>query len=172
MPEVIFNSNRRTLEEIFRAHNGWLKNWLRKQSWTVQSAEDLASDVFCALLTVPNIGAIRQPRAMMTTIARRLIYDECRRHDLHAAYKAELTFLPEVLEVSAEDRLILIQALQAVETILANLPRKARIAFLMSQIEGIPYAVIAVELNVSVSMVRKYVAQGLRAAYAAVDHQN
>jgi RNA polymerase sigma-70 factor (ECF subfamily) len=42
----------------------------------------------------------------------------------------------------------------------------------MSQIEGMPYAVIAVELNVSVSMVRKYVAQGLRAAYAAVDHQN
>ncbi|CAO4152174.1 hypothetical protein PKCBPO_03622 [Methylorubrum thiocyanatum] len=79
--------------------------------------------------------------------------------------------LPEALEISAEERLILIQALQAVEAMLSTLSYKARTAFLRSQIQGTPYAEIADELGVSVSMVRKYVAQGLRAAYAAVDQQ-
>lgn len=163
--------NRAVLDGLFRRHNGWLTGWLRRQRWTVHSSEDLASDVFCALLTIPNLKAVSQPRAMMTTIARRLIYDARRRNDLERSYEAELAALPEAAEISAEERLILLQALQAIETMLSSLSQKARTAFLMSQIEGTPYAEIAAQLGVSVSMVRKYVAQGLRAAYAAVDRQ-
>jgi RNA polymerase sigma-70 factor (ECF subfamily) len=137
----------------------------------VQSSDDLTSDVFLALLTIPNLEAVSQPRAMMTTIARRLIHDARRRDDLRRSYESELMALPEALEISAEDRLILIQALQALDAMLSTLSHKARTAFLRSQIEGVSYAEIADELGVSVSMVRKYVAQGLRAAYATVDRR-
>lgn len=108
---------------------------------------------------------------MMTTIARRLIYDARRRSDLQRAYEAELANMPEALEVSAEERLIILQALHAIEDMLQSLSPRARTAFVMSQIEGEPYAVIAAELKVSVSMVRKYVAKGLRAAYLASARQ-
>lgn len=171
MPESILHRNHTTLDRLFRMHSSWLTGWLNRQRWTVHSSEDLASDVFCALLAIPNLDAVSQPRAMMTTIARRLIYDARRRDDLRRSYESELMALPEALEISAEERLILIQALQAVEAMLSTLSYKARTAFLRSQIQGTPYAEIADELGVSVSMVRKYVAQGLRAAYAAVDRQ-
>lgn len=155
------------LDRIFREDSGWLTSWIRKQRWTVISTEDLTSEVFLALLQMPALGGIREPRAMMTTIARRLIYDARRRNDLRRAYEAELAALPEASEISAEERLIVVQALEAVEAMLATLPVKARTAFLMSQLDGMRYADIAAELKVSVSMVRKYVAQGFRAAYLA-----
>lgn len=155
------------LDRIFREHSGWLASWVRKQRWTVISPEDLSSEVFLALLQMPAIGGVREPRAMMTTIARRLVYDARRRNDLQRAYEAELALMPEASEISAEDRLIVVQALEAVDAMLATLPAKARTAFLMSQLDGMRYADIAVELKVSVSMVRKYVAQGFRAAYLA-----
>ncbi len=158
---------RALMERLFRTHNGWLTRWVGKQRWTVSASEDIASDVFLALLTTPNVGSLREPRAMMTTIARRLICDARRRDDLRRNYYAELAALPVGLEVSAEDRLIIVQALEAVDTMLDSLSDKARRAFLLSQLDGRPYAEISAELGVSVSMVRKYVAQGLRAAYQA-----
>lgn len=159
--------NAPVLDGLFREHSPWLSGWLGRQCWTVVSPEDLASDVFLALLQVPDLAAVRQPRAMMTTIARRLIYDARRRDDLRRSYEAELALLPEALDLSPEERLILVQALQAIDAMLARLSPKARRAFLMSQIDGMAYADIAAALKVSVSMVRKYVAQGLRAACEA-----
>ncbi|WP_243988580.1 sigma-70 family RNA polymerase sigma factor [Methylobacterium sp. J-092] len=159
--------NNSVMDGLFRQHNGWLMKWLGRQRWTVVPPEDLASDVFLALLQMPGAGSVREPRAMMTTIARRLIFDARRRNDLQRAYEAELALMPEALEISAEERLIVVQALRAIDVMLARLSTKARTAFLMSQIDGLPYAEIAAELKVSVSMVRKYVAQGLRAALCA-----
>ena len=121
MPESILHRNHTTLDRLFRMHSSWLTGWLNRQRWTVHSSEDLASDVFCALLAIPNLDAVSQPRAMMTTIARRLIYDARRRDDLRRSYESELMALPEALEISAEERLILIQALQAVEAMLSTL---------------------------------------------------
>ncbi len=167
MGVVSLRQNNSVMDGLFRQHNGWLTKWLGRQRWTVAAPEDLASDVFLALLQMPAIGSVREPRAMMTTIARRLILDARRRNDLQRAYEAELALMPEALEISAEERLIVVQALKAIDAMLLRLSTKARTAFLMSQIDGLPYAEIAAELKVSVSMVRKYVAQGLRAAYYA-----
>lgn len=164
---MTFDRRNFTVDRLFRDHSQWLTRWLNRQRWTAVSPDDLTADVFMALLQLPDLEAVRQPRAMMTTIARRLICDARRRSDLRLAYEAELAAMPEAVEMSAEDRLILVQALQAIDTLLARLSLKARTAFLMSQIDGLPYAEIAAELKVSVSMVRKYVAQGLRAAYEA-----
>lgn len=159
--------NNSVMDGLFRQHNGWLMKWLGRQRWTVVPPEDLASDVFLALLQMPAVGSVREPRAMMTTVARRLILDARRRNDLQRAYEAELALMPEAVEISAEERLIVVQALQAIDAMLARLSTKARTAFLMSQVDGLPYAEIAAELKVSVSMVRKYVAQGFRAALCA-----
>lgn len=157
-------TNVSTIDTWFRAHHGWLTKWLNRQRWTILASEDVASEVFLALLQMPTLSSVREPRAMMSTIARRLIFDARRRNDLKRAYETELALLPEAMEISAEERLIVLQALEAIDTMLASLSPKARKAFLMSQVDGLPYATIAADLDVSVSMVRKYVARGLRAA--------
>jgi RNA polymerase sigma-70 factor (ECF subfamily) len=167
MGTVPFLQNTAIMDSMFRQHNGWLTKWLNKQRWTVAPAEDIASDVFLTLLQMPSVASVREPRAMMTTIARRLVFDARRRNDLQRAYEAELALMPEAIEISAEERLIVVQALKAIDAMLATLSIKARTAFILSQVDGMPYAAIAAELKVSVSMVRKYIAQGFRAAYLA-----
>lgn len=163
--------NTQAIESLYREHSAWLKRWLGRQRWSSCSVEDVTADVFLALLNMPDLAAVREPRAMMTTIARRLIYKARRRDDLLTAYQAELAENSSPLAISAEEQLITLQALAAIEEMLADLSPKARAAFLMSQLDGARYADIAAELKVSVSMVRKYVAQGLKAAYRSTMSQ-
>jgi len=167
MSHVQHASNRQFLDTLFREHNGWLLRWLRSQQMSVLPPEDVVAEVFLALLVMPNIEAIRQPRAMMTTIARRLIIDARRRDNLRRAYESELSHLPKELELSNEDRMIVVQALRDIDDMLCSLSLNARKAFVMSQVHGKTYREIAEVLGVSLGMARRYVEQGLRAAYAA-----
>jgi len=140
---------------------------LSRQPWTVHAPEDIVSDVFLSLLTLPNVASVREPRAMMTTIAKRIIFDARRRKKLQNAYEDALMAIPEAVDVSPEDRLIIIQALQKIDLVLAKLSPRARAAFLMSQIDGMANKDIARELNVSLSAVSKYMTQGFSAVYLA-----
>jgi RNA polymerase sigma-19 factor, ECF subfamily len=54
-----------------------------------------------------------------------------------------------------------VEALMEIDALLDGLPPKARLAFLLSQLEGLPYAEIAQRLNVSLSMVKKYMLQAV-----------
>lgn len=140
---------------------------MSRQPWTVHAPEDIVSDVFLSLLTLPNVASVREPRAMMTTIAKRIIFDARRRKKLQNAYEDALMAIPEAVDVSPEDRLIIIQALQKIDLVLAKLSPRARAAFLMSQIDGMANKDIARELNVSLSAVSKYMTQGFSAVYLA-----
>ncbi|WP_245517489.1 MULTISPECIES: sigma-70 family RNA polymerase sigma factor [Methylobacteriaceae] len=155
------------VETLFREHSTWLGSWLSRQPWTVHAPEDIVADVFLSLLTLPNVASVREPRAMMTTIAKRIIFEARRRKKLQISYEDALSAIPEAMDVSPEDRLILVQALQKIDMVLATLSPRARAAFLMSQIDGMSNKEIAQELNVSLSAVSKYMTQGFSAVYLA-----
>jgi RNA polymerase sigma-70 factor (ECF subfamily) len=112
-----------------------------------------------------DLASIREPRAMMTTIARHIMIELFRRNKLRKAYEAELAALPVTSVASPEHQMIILEALRAIDEVLSTMSSKARRAFLMSQIDGMKYADIAREVGVSVSMVRKYIAQGLLRFY-------
>ncbi len=59
-------------------------------------------------------------RAMMTTIARRLLIDLRARCDVESSYASTIANLPASLEPSAEDRLLIQEALLRVDAILEN----------------------------------------------------
>jgi RNA polymerase sigma-70 factor (ECF subfamily) len=103
----------------------------------------------------------------MTTIAKRIIFDARRRKTLQNAYEEALLTIPEAVDASPEERLIILQALQKVDDVLANLSVRARTAFLMSQIDGMSNKEIAQHLNVSLGAVSKYMTQGFSAVYVA-----
>lgn len=111
---------------------------------------------------------IREPRAYLTTVARRLVFDHWRRRDLEQAYLAELASMPEDLFPSAEEQALMLESLHLIDRLLDGLSVKARAAFLMSQLDGMTYKEIGAELGVSASRVRQYMAQALAACYAAL----
>ncbi|MBN3728810.1 sigma-70 family RNA polymerase sigma factor [Burkholderia sp. Ac-20379] len=145
----------------------WLKQMLRRQVRCPSEAEDVASSAFVELATLPDVRAVRDPRALLTTISRRLVFDMWRRRDLEAAYLAALAAADQASTPSPESVLEVVQTLVNVDRLLRGLSRKARQAFLYSQLDGLTYSEIAELLGVSASMVRKYIAQALACILAA-----
>ena len=150
-----------SVETIYREHHGWLKAWLQRRLGNAHGAADLAHDTFVRLITSPQLPALQEPRAFLRTIAHGVVVNHWRRQDLERAWAAALAAMPENLAPSPEERLMALQTLQLVDAMLDRLNPKARRAFLLSQLDGLTYAVIATQLSVSERMVKKYMAQAM-----------
>jgi RNA polymerase sigma-70 factor (ECF subfamily) len=149
----------------FRRSYGWLTGCMHRLVGSRNDAEDLAASAFTELAGLEDLAHVRQPRALLTTIARRLTYEFWRRRDLERDYLAELALAPEQFDASPEAVCEAVEELLRIDAALSGLSAKAREAFILSQFEELGYAEIAQRLGVSVSMVRKYVAQALSACY-------
>lgn len=155
------------LQNIFREHYAWLRDKVRRHTGNVHGAEDVASEAFLQLAQHRALDDVREPRALLTTIAKRVLMETWRRRDLEQAYLQTLALAPHPTYPSPEERALIMEALLAVDAVLDSLPPKARRAFLRSQLDAMTYAEIALELGVSVSMVRQYMTRALLAVVAA-----
>ncbi|ACO78456.1 RNA polymerase sigma factor, ECF subfamily [Azotobacter vinelandii CA] len=157
------------LHRLFGEHHGWLFGRLRARLGCAHDAADIASETFTQVVALDDPGAIREPRALLTTIAKRLIYASWRRRDLERAYLEVLAQQPEAVQPSPEETVLALEALAAIDQLLDGLSPKARAAFLYSQLEGLNYTEIASRLGVSVTRVHQYVVKGLTTCYLALE---
>ena len=153
------------VDRLYRDHSLWLVKWIRSYTKTEGNADDIAAEVFIRLLSMSKLSAIREPKAMMITIAKRLVIEIFRRNQLRKDYEAELARAPVGLVDSPEHQLIVLEALTEIAKILGSMSPRARAAFLLSHVDGMTYTDVARELGVSVTMVRRYIAQGLLRFY-------
>ena len=147
--------------DLYTEHNGWLQGWLRRKLGCSHRAADLAHDTFLRLLDRDAPVALNEPRAFLTTVAKGLVANHFRRQKIEQAWLEVLASRPEALSPSPEERALIIETLYQIDALLDGLPPKARKAFLLSQLEGLTYADIAARLEVSVSMVKKYMLQAI-----------
>ncbi|OVZ55222.1 RNA polymerase subunit sigma [Pigmentiphaga sp. NML080357] len=150
---------------MYNEHSQWLVAWLQRKLGNRSDAADLAQDTFTRIwegARTQAIQDIRQPRAYLTIVAKRLMINYLERQSLHQAYLASLHLLPEDSVPSAETRAILLETLQELDALLGELPAKVRTAFLLSQLEGLSYEDIAGQMGISVRTVTRYMAQGFR----------
>ncbi|MFM0738703.1 sigma-70 family RNA polymerase sigma factor [Paraburkholderia xenovorans] len=153
---------------LYRDHHGWLQAWLHRKLGNAFDAADLAHDTFLRILSArektgtPDPGTpdldLREPRAYLTTVAGRVLLNHYRRLSLERAYLDALAALPESLVPSTEDRLIILETLHEIDAMLDRLAPKARMTFLLAQLEGLTYAQIAERLQVSVRTIKRYMA--------------
>lgn len=160
-------ADRLRAQALFSDHHPWLLGRLHDRLRNRAQAEDMASETFVQVIGQGRMAAIEEPRAFLTTVAKRVLYEFWRRRDLEQAYCAALARLPESHAPSPEDRALLLESLEAIALALDGLSDKARHAFLLSQLDGLTYEVIAERMGVSHGMVRKYMAQGWRACTLA-----
>ncbi|UII70395.1 sigma-70 family RNA polymerase sigma factor [Pseudomonas sp. HN11] len=144
---------------LFRSHYDWLCSRLHRHLDSRAHAEDIAADTFVQLLSAPDVVPIRQPRALLTTIAQRLMYQLWRRRDLERAY-LDAEGVDETQ--SPEDLAQRLQALQAIDHLLDGLPGKVRATFLASQLNGLTYPQIAAELGISQRSVSNHMAHAFK----------
>lgn len=153
---------------FFSDHHRWLLQHVQRRLRNHADAEDTAAETFCQLLAAKvDPGSIEQPRAYLSTIARRLIYDRHRRRQLEQAYLERLALIPEELAPSPEERHLLLEALTTIDRALSGLPQVVKQVFLYSQLDGMTYVDIAARLHVSERTVGRYMTQALRQCYLA-----
>ncbi len=147
------------IDSLYRDHHGWLQGWLRRRLGDRERAADLTQDTFVRLIASTVAHPLREPRNFLATVAKRVMVDHLRRRSLEQAYLEALALEPELLEVSAEQRVILLETLLQLDAMLDGLNHKVRQALFLSHLEGLSYAEIAERLGVSVSSVTKYIAK-------------
>lgn len=151
------------VDQIYRDNHSWLHGWLRKKLGCTHNAADLAHDTFIRLMIAMNKQGeveldIKEPRAYLTTIASRILINHYRRQSLEQAYLDALATIPEAIAASPEQRAMILETLNEIDTILNALPRKVRNVFLMAQLDGLAYDEIARELSISLRSVQRYMA--------------
>jgi len=161
-----------SLQALYREHHGWLFSWLRRKLRCPQNAADTAHDTFLRILgSRDSLIGIREPRAYLSTTARRLIIDKARRQHIEDAYLRELALTVDALEghQSPEQILATLEALEQIAFVLEGLSEKVRQAFVAYYLDEQTQVQIAQRLEVSERMVRKYLLQALMHCNQALD---
>jgi RNA polymerase sigma-70 factor (ECF subfamily) len=156
------------VESLYHDHHSWLTGWLRRRLGCPDSAADLAQDTFIRVLTAREQSVIVEPRAFLTTLAKRVLFNHYRRQDLERAYLDTLAQMPEMVAPSEEDKAIILQTLIELDQLLDGLPRLVKRAFLLAQVDGLTYPQIAAELGISVATVKRHLHKAALRCYFAL----
>lgn len=156
-----------SLHQLYSDHHGWLTGWLRRRLGCPQNAADLAQDTFLRVLLARERPALLEPRAFLTTVAKRVLANHYRRQDIERAYLQALASLPEAEAPSEEERAIILETLVELDRLLDGLPPQAKRVFLLAQVEGMSYAEIAAQLGISLSTVKRHMVKAAQRCYFA-----
>ncbi len=154
----------REISTLYTDHQGWL----RKKLGDAHQAADLAHDTFVRLLSRDDLVEAREPRAFLTTVAQRVLFNHYRRQQLERAYLDALAQAPAGFAQSPEERAILLETLVEIDRMLDGLPSPVKRAFLLSQLDGMPQADIARALGISITTVKRHLVKaGMQCYFAA-----
>ena len=149
------------LESLYRDHQPWLLGRLCARLRNHADAEDVAAETFVQLAESGDAPHLREPRAFLSTIAKRVLFHLWRRQDLERAYLQSLMAVPEAVALSAEQRALLLEAIERIDRALEQLPVLVKTAFLYSRLDGMSYPEIAKALGVSLATVERYMKRAL-----------
>ena len=156
------------------SHGEQLLRFLRARVANTADVPDIAQEVYLRMLRIPNADSIRSPEAYFFTVARHVLQQytlkasaTTRPVELTDALLSTVT-APDanpVLEVHAQ------QCLEQVERALEELTPKARATFVLHRHDGLSLEEIAVRLEISISMVKKYLMNALLHLRQGLDKQ-
>lgn len=152
------------VEDIFHQYHGLLMKYLRERIFEQSEAEDIAQEIYYRIARIPNPEQIAYPKAFLMRTAKNYLIDMTR-----CGRKADIRTDMDVLEAepdyrgeTPESRALGIDMLDSLEKALSQLSPKCQAVFVMNRIDGISIRQIAVQLNLSKSMIEKYMRQALK----------
>ncbi|TDF86190.1 sigma-70 family RNA polymerase sigma factor [Pseudomonas sp. H9] len=150
------------LENLYRAHHGWIRQWLQRKLGNASDAADLAQDVFVRLLSKPRVfNDAEHARAYLGRMSRNACVDFWRRRQLEQAYLDVLAAQPEHQVPSLEHQAIILETLGQLQAMLERMPKRVAEAFCLAQLQGMKQREIAEHLKVSERSVNSYLAQAM-----------
>jgi RNA polymerase sigma-70 factor (ECF subfamily) len=150
------------VKELYQEHHQRLIHRVMAKGLQQREAEDIVQEAFVRLLGLENDEINSYIKAYLYRIALNLAVDKLRynaRSPIQEMPEQE-QFTDESTspERKNESQQLLNKMVESIKT----LPLKCRQAFILYKLKGMAYADIAVTLQVSESMVRKYVLRAVR----------
>ena len=147
---------------------GELATWLAKKVRNDEDANDLAQEAFLRMHVFQKSRRLDNARAFLFKTANNLAVDQMRRARVHDKYLSS-EMLPEQSDEeddkcapSAERTVSAEQELDKIYETVEKMPPKVRRAFLLHRGKDMSYSEIAAEMDVSTSMVEKYIIEALK----------
>jgi len=151
-------------------HGSALEKYLARKLDSSEDAAEVAQDAFLRLHRMEQPETLDNARAFLFQVASNLAIDQLRRRTLHFRFLNKEKSLSEEGEpidgnasgASPEKILGAQEKLADIYQAVDELPFKTRQAFLLHRHTGLSYQEIAVEMEVSVSSVEKYILEALK----------
>jgi RNA polymerase sigma-70 factor (ECF subfamily) len=145
-----------------------LVRYLSKKVRNNEDANDLAQEAFLRMHKFQQSSQLSNARAFLFKTANNLVVDQIRRAKVHERYLSS-EMLPDQSDEengkfapSAERTALAERELDQIYKVVDKMPEKVRRAFLMHRSKDLSYSQIADEMDVSTSMVEKYIIQALK----------
>jgi RNA polymerase sigma-70 factor (ECF subfamily) len=154
----------RLVERLAEDYGSDLVRFLARRVRTVVDAQDLAQEAYVRLLRLERKDLIRDPRSYLYRIASNVLFEfELRRKATMAGLSrwSDESRLAEETAVMADDGETLALR-ERLEHVMSELSPKCRAVLILHRREGMTYEEISARLDISASMVKKYLAKGLR----------
>ncbi len=156
------------IQKMYREnHEGFLRFLVQKTN-CMDEAHDVLQESFKKLMNNEELREMENARAYLYRTAINIIIDRQRKGTHHKKYIREVVSgmetasASEASSIPPERQVAAKQELDAIYQALDELPEKCRKAFLMHREQHLKYGEIARQLDVSVSMVEKYMINALK----------
>ncbi len=146
-------------ENIFNLNYQYILNYLYFLSGDSGLSEDLVQDVFMQLWEKRAEVKDETIRAYLYTIARNSFLKSIRRRKYDLKFRSE--YFEENEHESPEFLIEMKEFDLKLQEVLAALPEKSRVVFLMNRMDGMTYPEIANNLGVTVKAVEKQMSRAL-----------
>lgn len=152
------------LDQLFERHGVALRRFIASRFRAEADVDDIAQEAWVRMQRVANPERLENARAFLFQTAANLAIDHLRRIDFERQhFDPDAEPLDEEGGAPSPERTAdADQQLAIVEAAIGELPERCRQAFVMHRTQDLTYPEIARALNVSTSMVEKYVIQALK----------
>lgn len=142
-----------------------LMQFLSRSGRSKTDAEDICQDVYMRVCTTASEEMPKNTRALVFTIARNLLINRVKREQVISIETVEnLDVLNIAIDEPAPDRVVIArEELRRLQRALEKLPERIRNIVMMSKVDGLSNAEIAVRTGTSERTVRRDLAEGVRA---------
>lgn len=162
--------DRPSLAALYRAHWSELCRYIATRFGAgPPEPQDVVQAAFTKYAMLDDPQAVGNPRAFLHRTAHNVAVDAYRRKERFGHIAKDIDTLARgAVDVSPEDVISSREEIGRLNAVLAQLPENQRTALLLHRLDGLSFADIAREMNISPSGARFLVSKGLDACMAAL----
>ncbi len=149
------------IDRLFREHNQSLVSVLRARLQSQQDATEVAQEAYVRLLQLGDARAISFLRGFLFRTALNLAADRLKQRRRRGRLDELVFFEPPDGPVSPEREVAAKQEYELFRRAVEELPAKCRLAFEITQFDGLSLQEAAVRMNLTKRMVQLYIVRAL-----------